>query len=66
MYSNSNKIQYNSNKITSIDMSTINQKSVTDIEEISNFYFCIVGANIASSITGSPVDYKSFMIGNYR
>ena len=50
-------------------MLKINQKSVTNIEEISNklnYYFPTVGANADKSIAGSPVDYKWFMIGNYR
>ena len=62
-------INPNSNKFTSIDMLTINQKPVTNIEEISNelnHFFSTVGANIGNSITGSPVDYKSFMTGDYR
>ena len=62
-------INPNSNKITSIDMLTINQISVTNIEEISKkleYYFFIVGGNIGNSIISSPVDYKSCMTGSYR
>ena len=62
-------IHLNSNKIPSIDMLIINQKSVTNIEEISNelnYHFSTVGVNIHNSFTGSPVDNQSIVVGNYR
>ena len=61
-------INPNSNKSTPIDMLTINQKPVTNIEEISNeqnYHFSTTGANIGNSIKFCPIDYKSLIIGNY-
>ena len=64
-----NKIIHpDSNKITSIDILTIYQKFVTNIEEISNeIIIPLLRFLIYVNQLQAPLaDYKSFIIGNYR